>query len=206
MTSITNSMPSRSPRDVEVIYLQMFSDPGEFSGFPEGVYAQRVMHPQPEFIRWLYSVVGGPYYWYERLSWSREQWDDELSEVGSELWVLYVEGTPCGYAQLDTQVIPRSDDEFGSDVELLYFGLMQWVHGRGLGKAFLEYVLTAAWKMSSYHAIPEVQRVWVHTCTLDGPYALKNYCRRGFEEYRREVYHELVFDTPMSSWESMFSR
>ena len=28
--------------------------------------------------------------------------------------------------------------------------------------------------------MPATQRVWVHTCSLDGPAALRNYERRGF--------------------------
>jgi len=33
-----------------------------------------------------------------------------------------------------------------------------------------------AWEM-------ETKRVWVHTCSLDHPYALKNYQARGFQIY-----------------------
>lgn len=30
------------------------------------------------------------------------------------------------------------------------------------------------------------ERVWVHTCTLDGPHALANYRARGLTVYRTE--------------------
>ena len=32
------------------------------------------------------------------------------------------------------------------------------------------------------------ERVWLHTCTLDHPHALRNYLRRGFLVVRKEVY------------------
>ena len=31
------------------------------------------------------------------------------------------------------------------------------------------------------------RRVWVHTCTLDGPNALANYCARGFRVFDQTV-------------------
>ncbi len=46
----------------------------------------------------------------------------------------------------------------------------------GLGKYLLSYGITRAWEA-------DIQRVWLHTCNLDSPYALDNYRKRGFEVY-----------------------
>ena len=35
---------------------------------------------------------------------------------------------------------------------------------------------------------PHARRVWLHTCTLDGPAALPNYLGRGFRIVRSEEY------------------
>jgi len=39
-------------------------------------------------------------------------------------------------------------------------------------------------------------RVWLHTCTLDGPAALPNYLARGFVATRRETY---AADVPLAA-------
>jgi hypothetical protein len=45
-----------------------------------------------------------------------------------------------------------------------------------------------------------VRRVWVHTCTLDGPAALDNYLARGLVAYRTEDAEEDVPDEPLGLW------
>ena len=57
-----------------------------------------------------------------------------------------------------------SCDAVGDDVEIAYFGLLPAFHGRGWGGALLEHALRRGFELGS--------RVWVHTCTLDGPHAL----------------------------------
>ena len=66
-------------------------------------------------------------------------------------------------------------------VEIAYFGLLPEAIGRGLGRWWLAEVLAEAWRL------PGTRRVWVHTCTLDGPAALSTYERRGLRPFAREV-------------------
>ncbi|HTE59553.1 MAG TPA: GNAT family N-acetyltransferase [Solirubrobacteraceae bacterium] len=87
---------------------------------------------------------------------------------------------------METWVIPNAGyyelrvggDGIRDDVEIAYFGLLPAFHGRGLGGALLEHALRRGFELGS--------RVWVHTCSLDGPYALANYQARGLETYRVE--------------------
>ena len=51
--------------------------------------------------------------------------------------------------------------------------------GRGLGKHLLSYGISRAWEM-------DADRVWLHTCNLDGPHALANYQKRGFKVFKVE--------------------
>src|SRR5262245_45573917 len=60
----------------------------------------RVEVPSPEFCRFLYVTVGGDWYWYDRLGWSREVWLSHLSAPMTETWVAWVRGAPAGYAEL----------------------------------------------------------------------------------------------------------
>ena len=63
---------------------------------PEDVRIDLVPNPSPEFARYLYAVVGGPWTWTDRLGWTREQWLADLGVAGTETYVAYVGGEPAG--------------------------------------------------------------------------------------------------------------
>ena len=153
----------------------------------------------PELNRFLYTAVGGDWCWTDRLAWTYDGWLTYISRPGFETWVAYLAGTPAGYFEL--QRTPRdvsserlsrgssggsgrqvSDPSGGTldDVEIASFGLLPWCIGRGLGGYLLTVAVERAWAQGP-------RRVWVHTCSLDGPYALANYEARGFRVYRRET-------------------
>lgn len=193
-----------APRDVTIYSLEMLNpSSAEIPGdLPENVRLERAVHPMPELARWLYGVVGGPWRWNERLSWTYQQWADELAEQGSELWILYLDGTPAGYCQLAAEV--KTEGGAHTDAEILYFGLMQWAIGQELGKTFLQHIISHAWRLGERHALPAVKRVWVHTCSLDSPHALANYQKRGLTLYKEETVTEIHVLEPLTSWEAQF--
>jgi GNAT superfamily N-acetyltransferase len=131
-------------------------------------------HPCPiAFFRFLYAEVGRDYRWRERLTWTDEQCASHLAKPGVSIWVLYGEGAPAGYFELNM--------ESDGSVEIAYFGLMREFIGRGLGKQMLAAAAERAWSLGA-------SRVWLHTCTLDNASAMPNYLARGFEKYREEEY------------------
>jgi len=132
---------------------------------------RRAEVPCPELNRFLYVAVGGPWWWYSRLVWSREQWRAWVERPEVETWLGYRSGTPVGYFELESQP--------GSQVELSYFGLLPSFIGLGFGPELLSAAIERAWRLG-----PE--RVWVHSCTLDHPRALATYRARGFEIYKVE--------------------
>lgn len=115
--------------------------------------------------------------------------------AGTEFWVLYGEGVPWGYVHL--QPVAAED---GTRVEVRYFGLSEQAIGRGLGGWLLEHGITAAWSLTQRFNLPQVARVWVHTCTLDGPAALANYQSRGFVMCGTEDADTEVAAEPLGSW------
>ena len=155
--------------------------------FPEDVRLDLATGIAPEYARFLYGLVGGDWYWTDRLPWTRQQWADELAVPGTEFWIIYREGVPMGYVQL--QPIAQSD---GTHVEIRYFGLALQAIGCGLGGRLLEHGIVAAWSLPERSGLPPTARVWVHTCTLDGPAALANYQARGLVVYAEETTEEIV--------------
>ncbi len=129
--------------------------------------------PLVDFYRFLYSAVGRDYAWLDRNEWSDEKLLEHLSSSSVSLWVAYYRGTPAGYME-----IMRESHEPGT--EIVYFGLIPTFHGRGIGKHLLSYGVQRIWE-------EKPERVWLHTCTLDGPHALDNYKKRGFVPYKVET-------------------
>ena len=120
----------------------------------------RVDPPDGAVNRFFYESVGADWAWTDHLGRS-DAWWQAHAETG-ETWVI----PDAGYYELGSE---------GHDVEIRYFGLLPAFQGRGLGGALLEHALRRGFALGS--------RVWVHTCTLDGPHALANYEARGLVPY-----------------------
>ncbi len=146
---------------------------------------ERACLPLPELNRFLYTAVGGDWHWRDRLGWTHADWMRWLDRPGVQTWVLYEQGTPAGYIELEKQA--------GDDVELAYFGLIPRFVGRGLGGHLLTVGIRQAWAMGA-------RRVWVHTCSLDGPTALANYQARGLQVYREETVERPDPGAPDGPW------
>ncbi len=160
----TQRIPTR------VWYLEMAS-PADLraKASPADLDARRSEHPLGALNAWFYAEVGRNFHWVDRAGWTRERW--QRWAESTELWLLHVDGTPAGYAELHP---------VGDTVDLAFFGLLEPFHGRGLGGAFLSRVLERAWAM-------EPERVTVNTCEVDGPHARANYEARGFRVVREVV-------------------
>ena len=132
----------------------------------------RAEKPTVGFYRYLYNAVGAPWRWYER----NEMPDADLAAIlqddAVEIYVLYCDGAPAGYVELDFRR--------RNDVELAYFGLIPDYIGRGLGRYMLAWAVDTAWSR-------QPGRLWVHTCTLDHPGALPIYQKAGFVPYDQET-------------------
>ena len=128
--------------------------------------------PNVKFYRYLYETIGEAWLWYERREITDSALESVLNSPLVEIYVLYVGGVPAGYAELDR----RQEGE----IELAYFGLMPEFIGLGFGAWLLDRILDTAWRHK-----PE--RVWLHTCTLDHPEALRLYQRAGFVPYSQET-------------------
>ena len=145
--------------------------------------------PSPEFSRFLYTAVGGDVRWTDRLGWTYAQWEEELRRPGVETWVAYDRGTPAGYVQLDPQ-----DD---GAVEIVYFGLLPAFRGRRIGGYLLSYGAARAWDLADrWPGRTPTKRVWLHTCSKDGAFAMDNYLRRGFTLFDTKVEEEPEIATP----------
>lgn len=138
----------------------------------------RAVHPPVHFYRYLYDAVGAKWHWVERKKISDVALAAIVQHEDVHLYVLYVEGAPAGYAELDFRKKP--------DVELSYFGIVPEYIGRKFGPVLLAHAIHTAWELGA-------GRLLVNTCTLDHPRALPLYQRMGFSPYdRRDAEIELL--------------
>lgn len=83
--------------EVTTWYLEML-DPGQLRPATPGNYdlrVEQVQIPSPEFSRWLYTSVGGDWYWHDRLTWTADRWLNYLDRPQVQTWVSYISGTPA---------------------------------------------------------------------------------------------------------------
>ncbi|MEV4940200.1 GNAT family N-acetyltransferase [Streptomyces zaomyceticus] len=158
---------------------------------PEGddITIRRAEVPSAEFSRFLYTAVGGDIRWADRLSLTYKQWQEIVEKPGAEIWVAYDRGTPAGYVELDPQ-----DDGV---VEIVYFGLIPAFRGRRIGGHLLSVGVARAWDLAArWPERDATKRVWLHTCSLDGPHAMANYERRGFRLFDTKAEETEETETP----------
>jgi len=147
----------------------------------ENLSVIRAHDPHAGFYRYLYNAVGEKWLWYERNLLSDEELENIIRNPKVKIYVLYINGTPAGFGELDCQVKKQ--------VQLAYFGLMPQYFGRGLGKYFLRHLIESAWA-------DKPDRVWVHTCNFDAPSAMATYQIFGFTPYRQEI---RIIDDPRNN-------
>jgi GNAT superfamily N-acetyltransferase len=147
----------------------------------EGLEIRQAQIPSPELNRFLYTAVGGDWYWIDRLGWTYAQWREWVHRV--ETWLAYLHGTPAGYFELE-----KKPDGL---VNIAYFGLIPAFIGKGMGGVLLTCCLERAWEMGA-------KRVTVNTCTLDGLAALANYQARGLRLYKQETETKELPDHPLA--------
>ena len=155
-----------------VTYLEMRSPPdSEVPTSPLSLH--RIEVPEPEHYRALFRLIGAPWLWFSRLIIDDAHLAGIIQHPKVGLYaVLDESGAEIGMLELDFR-------EPG-ECELAFIGLIPELSGKGHGRWLLAEAVRRAWREG-------VERVHVHTCSLDHPAALAAYRRAGFTPYKRAV-------------------
>lgn len=135
----------------------------------EGFHIERILKAPIHFYRYLYDTIGSPWVWWERKLQSDEQVLNDIHHPLVELYVPYIHFLPIGMVELDFRV--------PEEVQLAYFGIFPEYYGRGIGTYLLDW-------SARYVFSRGVRRYWLHTCSMDSPYALRTYQKVGFRIYK----------------------
>ena len=139
---------------------------------PEDNYSVEKIKPDFQLNKFFYKQIGKKYRWTDRLIWSDLQWSNYVSNKNLETYVIKNSDDLVGYFELIHH--PEKNE-----IELAYLGLFEDYFGKGVGG----YALTTA-IIKSFEK--KIKRMWVHTCTLDHPNAIKNYLARGMKIFKEE--------------------
>ena len=126
----------------------------------------RAQHIPVPYYRYLYEMVGKPWHWEARRKMTDKKLDQVINGPQAEIHVLYADGCPAGFFELNTEALPDI-------VSIPYFGLGKAYQGVGVGKWFLSAAIGNAW-------VHNPQKLTVTTNTLDHPAALPLYQKLGF--------------------------
>jgi GNAT superfamily N-acetyltransferase len=129
--------------------------------------------PSIAAYRTLFKRVGAPWLWFSRLAMDDAALREILSDEAVAIYAVADRaGIEVGLLELDYR-------EAGT-CELSFFGLVPELTGRGHGRWLMRHALTLGWRHG-------VQRLWVHTCTLDHAGALRFYRSHGFVPFAQAI-------------------
>ncbi|WP_440677562.1 GNAT family N-acetyltransferase [Candidatus Pelagibacter sp. HIMB1587] len=141
---------------------------------PSDDYIVKLIEPTDfQLNKFFYKNIGKNHKWIDRLMWSEEQWIKYVSSKNVKTFVLKNNKDLVGFFELIIHFEKK-------EVEIAYFGILEEYQNKKLGS----FLLSDAIK-KSFHE--NVERVWLHTCSLDHKNALNNYLSRGMKIFKSEI-------------------
>ena len=123
--------------------------------------------------KFFYKNIGKKHKWTDRLIWNEQKWIDYVSSDKVKTYVLKNKDDLVGFFELIFHFEKK-------EVEIAYFGILEEYQNKKLGS----FLLSEAIKKSFDQ---KVNRVWLHTCSLDHKNALNNYIARGMKIFKSEI-------------------
>ena len=141
---------------------------------PSNDYSLNLLDPiNFQLNKFFYKKIGKKHRWVDRLTWMESKWIDYVSNKKVKTYIFKHKNNLAGFFELIFHFEKK-------EVEIAYFGLLEEYQNQKLGS----YLLYEAIKKSF---IKNINRVWVHTCTLDHKNALNNYIARGMKIFKTET-------------------
>ena len=141
---------------------------------PSNDYSLSLIKPiNFQLNKFFYKNIGKKHKWVDRLTWSEEKWITYVSSENVKTYVFKFKDDLVGFFELIFH--PEKNE-----TEIAYFGILEEYQNKKLGS----YLLSEAIKKSFEN---KVNRVWVHTCSLDHKNALNNYKSRGMKIFKTEI-------------------
>ena len=161
--------------EVKRSYLEINSltDLQESKQPPEDYIVDLVEPTDFQLNKFFYKKIGKKHKWVDRLIWTEDQWIKYVSNKNVKTFVLKNKKDLVGFFEL----IIHSEKK---EVEIAYFGILEEYHNKKLGSFLLSNAIKKSFQQN-------IERVWLHTCSLDHKNALNNYLARGMKIFKSEI-------------------
>ena len=141
---------------------------------PSSDYSLKLLDPVNfQLNKFFYKNVGKKHKWIDRLVWEESKWIEYVSNKNVKTYIFTKRDDLVGFFEL----LEHTEKK---EIEIAYFGLLEEYHNKKLGS----YILSMAIKKSFEY---KIDRVWLHTCSLDHKNALNNYISRGMKIFKTET-------------------
>ena len=140
---------------------------------PNRDYSLNLLEPTNfQLNKFFYKNIGKKHKWIDRLVWVDVQWIDYVSSEKVKTYVFKFKDDLAGFFELISHIEKK-------EVEIAYFGLLEEFQNKKLGSYLLSQAIQKSFKEN-------IDRVWLHTCSLDHKNALNNYLARGMKIFKTE--------------------
>ena len=141
---------------------------------PNRDYSLNLLEPTNfQLNKFFYKNIGKKHKWIDRLVWADVQWINYVSSEKVKTYVFKFKDDLAGFFEL----ISNSEKK---EIEIAYFGLLEEFQNKKLGSYLLSQAIQKSFKEN-------IDRVWLHTCSLDHKNALNNYIARGMKIFKTET-------------------
>ena len=141
---------------------------------PAEDYSLNLLEPiNFQLNKFFYKNIGKKHRWIDRLVWTEAQWIKYVSNKNIKTYIFKKGDDLVGFFEL----LEHTEKK---EIEIAYFGLLEEYQNKKLGS----YLLSAAIKKSFEN---KINKVWLHTCSLDHKNALNNYIKRGMKIFKTEI-------------------
>ena len=123
--------------------------------------------------KFFYKNIGKKHKWVDRLIWNEQKWIDYVSSDKVKTYVLKNKDDLVGFFELIFHFEKK-------EVEIAYFGILEEYQNKKLGSFLLSEAIKKSFEEN-------INRVWLHTCSLDHKNALNNYIARGMKIFKSEI-------------------
>jgi GNAT superfamily N-acetyltransferase len=122
--------------------------------------------------KFFYRQIGKDHFWRDRLLWSDKEWQKYINNKNLETGIMKINNELVGFYEQEFH-------ENRNEMELIQMGILKEYQGKKLGSFLLKYII------QNVHS-RNIERLWVHTCSLDHKYALNNYLSKGLKIFKEE--------------------